>query len=465
MNFGGLIFLLVCHYLSGRGVLRLFKIALAPLPAFCVAMMVGVPVISFGPCILQLLHIPIDAQSVTITAAVMGALHAIPLFVPFRRPRFKFNLPQLYQVPFLLVITALVLISVWRCYYYPTYARDMLSGPELIAEYTVREKTMINSVFTIDLHTTNNHFKSPYITTLQVIYKLLVHPFGGLWLSVLFVSFMIWLYTLVKERIHPVLAGFLLFLFISTPELYAYTYLVLYDYSNMVLFFCGFYFLVRYTDEYKANQLLFAAFLFGIATYIRAETLMLVAMIVPLLLVYLYKDKMPKQGIVKVALFMAVPVFFYVLCIHVFVRLFVPVPFDVGGQMNQDLGNISVFFHRLLEVQSPLIFSRGGLLVFGFFIPFFYAVLLVDLAWQRKFSRESVIMLYGIAVVMIGLPFISYLFPLADLYNTTKRGLFKMLPLMLIYLANSSTLQRLSELIKKWEFSMPKKSTKAYKHT
>lgn len=459
MNITGLIFLLACHYFSGRGILRLFKVELPVLGTFCVAMMVGVPVISLGPCILQILHMPIDAAHVTFVSALIGAALIVPLFFPFKRPRLiKFRLPQLYELPFLFVITLIVSVSVWRCYYYPTYARDMLSGSELIAEYTVREQTMINSVFSIDLHTTNNHFKSPYITALQVIYKLLVHPFGGYWLAVLSVSFIIWLYTLLKDRIHPMLAGFLLFLFMCIPELFAYSYLVLYDYSNMVFFFGGFYFLAMYLGSYKTHQLLFSAFLFGIATYIRAETLVLVGMILPLVLWYLFKNKMAvKETLFKAALFMAVPVFFYVLCVHVFVRLFVPVPFDVGGQMNHDLGNISFFFTRIKEVQTELIFSERAMRVYGYYVIFFYLVLLTDIAWQRKFSREAVIILYGIAVVLIGLPFISYLFPLADLHNTTKRGLFKMFPLILLYMANSSTLQTLSGLITKWEFSEPRK--------
>ncbi|MFI5195924.1 MAG: hypothetical protein ACHQD8_02450 [Chitinophagales bacterium] len=50
---------------------------------------------------------------------------------------------------------------------------------------------------------------------------------------------------------------------------------------------------------------------------------------------------------------------------------------------------------------------------------------------------------------------LGYLIPLVDLMNTTKRGLFKALPLMLLYMANSASLQRISEAIKQWEFVKP----------
>ena len=122
------------------------------------------------------------------------------------------------------------------------------------------------------------------------------------------------------------------------------------------------------------------------------------------------------------------------------------------------LSDAQEFFNRIKEVQTELIFSERAMRVYGYYVIIFYVVLLTDIAWQRKFNREAVIALYGIAVVLIGLPFISYLFPLADLHNTTKRGLFKMFPLILLYMANSSTMQTLSGLVTKWEFSEPKKS-------
>ncbi|WP_431211949.1 hypothetical protein ACQ86N_40220 [Puia sp. P3] len=119
----------------------------------------------------------------------------------------------------------------------------MLSGPETIAEYAIREQSMINSFFGLDLSSTNNQFKSPFLISLQVIYKLAGFPFGQVWLSVVFISFTVFLYHFLRERLHPVLAGLLLLLFLMTPEIFAYTFMILYDYSNMVFFCLGLYFL------------------------------------------------------------------------------------------------------------------------------------------------------------------------------------------------------------------------------
>ncbi|MFI5195923.1 MAG: hypothetical protein ACHQD8_02445 [Chitinophagales bacterium] len=365
MNLAGLIFLLITHYLSGSGCLRLFRLELKPVPLFCLSMMAGVPLLSFAPCILQLLNIPIDSASVYISIAVFTALFCIPLLINFKLPKFKkMTLPEIYEWPFIFIIMLLIVISVWRCFYLPPYARDMLSGPELLAEFAVREKTMVSSVFTVELQSTNNYLKSPFITSLQIIYKLLVSPFGQVWLSVLFISFLGWLYAMLRERIHALLAGFLLMFFLMMPDVYAYSYVLLYDYSNMIFFFCGFYFIIKYVNSDRLNDLICSAFLFGLATYIRTETLALVVMIMPVPAFYFYKKRLPvKKMAIRLGIFLAFPIAFYIVCMNVFVRNFVPFNFNVASQVK--FSNISFLFERLNDMNTKLIFSAIGIEIYG----------------------------------------------------------------------------------------------------
>jgi len=454
MNLLGLLFVLTAHYFSGRGILRLFRVTLPRLQIFCASMIIGVAVLSFVPCFVQLMNIAITVTSVSIGIGVVTWLLIIPLVINFKKPVFqKIVLPARYEWPFIIILIFLMAVSVWRCFYYPPLSRDMLTGPELIAEYTVRESTLVNSVFSIDLTTTNNYFKSPFITGLQIIYKLLVCPFGQLWLSVIFVSFTTWLYALMRRAIHPLLGGLLLLFFISIPDLYAYTYIILYDYSNTVFFFCGFYFLYRDSESQLTADILLATFLFGLATYIRTETLVLVVMTAPLLFTILYRLKVPaKKATLYAAAFLGIPALFYVVCIHVFVRNFIPIPFDLGSQVNPQLSHVSVFFARLWDMNRYLIFSRWGISEYGYFIFLFCYLLLLDVCCIRRFNRASLIALYGIAVVYFGIAFLGYLLPLYDLDNTTKRGLFKLLPLMFLYMCNSGVLLRLSAALEKWEY-------------
>ena len=460
MNFPGLIFLILAHFISGRGILQLFKLQLKPVQMICLSVMLGVPLVSLAPCFIQLWHIPITFTSVFVGVAIVALLCSIPLFINFKRPTMgKIELPGIYELPFLLVCLGLVVLSVWRCYYYPPTARDMLAGPELLAEFAVREKTMVSSVFNVDLHTTNNYFKSPYITCLQIIYKLLsTPPFGQTWESVLFIPFIIFLYSILRERIHPFIASLLLFLFMTIPDLFAYSFVMLYDYSNMVFFFLGFYFLLRHLENKRINDFAFSVFMFGLATYIRVETVILVGMISLLPVYVFFREKQDLKSIaIKWAVMMAVPTAFYFICIDLFVRHFVPLPFNASNDINKNLGDISYLFNRFKEMDDKLIFGQQGKVVYGLYMYFFLGLLAADIfvfltnTKKQLFSREAQFALYGIAVIYVGLPFLGYLLPLFDIMNTTKRGLFKLLPMIVLYMANSRLLQMISNWLKKIE--------------
>ncbi|MBL7692637.1 MAG: hypothetical protein JNM41_13685 [Flavipsychrobacter sp.] len=450
MNLTGLLLVTIAQFLSGSGIVRLFRLQIGAIANICLSMIVGIFFISLAPAMLQLAHIPITGSNTAIAVAVITALCSIPLVVMFRKPNFSgFALPELYEIPFLLVFLAFFITSAFRCYYFPPTPRDVLAGGELLAEFTIREKTMLNSVFSIDLHTTNNHFKSPYITCLQVVYKLFVSPFGGVWLTAIFVPFTWWLYTILKERVHGLVACTLLLMYFCIPDAFAYSYIILYDYSNMIFYFTGFYFLMQYQTHQRRNDFAFSILLFGIATYIRVETLVLVSLAALMPAYTQFKAKQPiKDIIVNGLLLMAGPVFFYVLCMNIFIPNFVPVKMDTAAQINHNMSDISVFFTRISAINNDLILSDKGLLVYGYFFYYFIAILLADLVLIRKFNKEARMALYGIAVVYFGLALLGYLLPLFDVMNTTKRGLFKLLPLILMYYANSGIVTRISDFLK-----------------
>jgi hypothetical protein len=54
-------------------------------------------------------------------------------------------------------------------------------------------------------------------------------------------------------------------------------------------------------------------------------------------------------------------------------------------------------------------------------------------------------------VIYFGIPFLGYLLPLFDLDNSTKRALFKIFPLMLLFIANSGIMREISVKITDWE--------------
>jgi hypothetical protein len=216
----------------------------------------------------------------------------------------------------------------------------------------------------------------------------------------------------------------------------------------MVFFCAGFYFLMKFLESAKKEDLFFSGLLLGFATYIRTETLVLCVMLLPLLGVWVAKNKSAaKQALLPVFVFIIIPMLFYLLCNNVFIPSFVPVAFHVADSINPHLADISIFFKRLADIHTDLIFSYRGKGSFGYFIWLFYAVALADMIWIRRARKEAGFLLYGVAVVIVGLAVIGYLVPMADLWNTTKRGLFKAIPLMVLYLSQSYLVQLLAKKI------------------
>jgi hypothetical protein len=465
MNITGLIFLIIAHFFTGIGILSVFNIKQKPIMRITLAIILGVMLASMVPMILQLCHVPITKTSVSISILVIALLSNITQLKKYNYsiPNFtkhKLNI-KLYELVFIIVFIALLIPSVWRCYYFPPNARDVLAGPEPMAQYTVQEHTMINSLFSVNIESTNNHLKPPYIADLLIIYKLLVHPFGQTWLSVIVISFLIWFYSLLREQLHPVITGILMLFFICMPDPYGYTYIVLFDYSNMMLFFLGTYFLSCYLQSRQDNLFYFTCLLFGFATFIRFDTLVLIAMLLPMLWFFYKKEKVKiSKALLHSSLLLIVPYLFYFIWVDIFIKYYMPISFDVSNEINHNLADVSVFFKRLHDMTIALFFSKLTLQLFGLMTYLFLTILITDLIFFRNFNMQARIMLYVILVVYLGLPLLGYLIPWFDLDNTTKRGFYKIFPPMVMYMRNSAFINRLSQQITAFEFGKTNTETR-----
>lgn len=458
MTFIGFIFLLLIQFLSGWGLVQMFGAEPHRLKRTALCFAVGVALVSMVPFFLELARIPIDLTSVLAGMLLLCALVNIPGLRKWRTWSFKGMkvrwLPsfKLYEWPFMVVFALILIASVWRAYYFPPNARDVLSGPEVVAEYAVKEHTMINSVFTVDLQTTNNYQKPPFITGLQIIYKLFGFPFGQVWLSVLTLAFTVFLYQALREKVHAIIAGLMLLFFFAIPELYAYTFIILFDYPNMVFFFFAFYYLVRYLSSGKANEFYFATVLFGIASYIRLETLFFVGLLLPAIWISAAKHKFGfATTAIRSLMLLGASSLFYILWVKVFMAYYMPGQFNIKNQFNTHLSSLLPLWERFRDLNIRLLFGRLSPLLWGYYFPAFLTLLAGEIAFFRRLSRESRNWIYGITIIYLGLPVMGYLLPLVDLMHTTKRSLFKILPLMLMALANNGLLQMLSQRISSWE--------------
>jgi hypothetical protein len=463
-----ILLLTIIQFIAGFGILNLFKIDLKPGMFISLAILLGVAVFSVMPFLLQLAFIPLTSVNIFVSIIVACVLLNLKFKSGIARlQELKANIRfriKIYELPYVALIVFIVFVSAWRCFYYPPLPRDLTSGAEVIAEYAIREKTMINSVFSVNLETTNNVFKPPYITCLQIIYKYAGFEFGQIWLSTIFACFLIFLYHALTFTIHRVFAGLLMIFFLAIPEMFAYTIMVLFDYSNAVFFFLSVWFLYEFFRNEQRNYLAFAGLLMAIATYIRSETLILACLMVPAIVWHHWKNKTGiVKGLVSSAFFVVPSVLAYVISITIFINRYLPVQYNIGELVNSNLGNLEPFFARLNQMTFNLIFDelnddievKKGIGYYGYFFYFFLALLLFEivfnLKYKNKISGTARNWLYAVLVIYFGFPLLGYLLPLLDLDNSTKRGLFKIFPLMLLYMANNSLLVAWSQKITKWE--------------
>jgi hypothetical protein len=453
-----LIAVLLCfvQFMTGFGVLTLCRIWLKPGMFISLAAMLGVAVSSFVPFVLELCFVPLTAANIFLVLAVTCLL----VNLRFKQGRAQFSKIlatsrfrlRLYEIPFLLVIGFIMFVSVWRCFYFPPTSRDFTSGAEAIAEYAVREKTLINSVFTVNLEKMNNHFKSPYLASLQVIYKYAGFPFGQIWLSNLFIFFIIFLYHALGLTLHRALAGLLTIAFLAIPQMYAYTFMGLFDYSNAVFFFLSAWFAHQFLATGGRKYIAFAGLLMGIATYIRSETLILAGL---LFLGIAWHHVRKRHSFFKLVgsgcYFLLPSACIYLLTVYVYINFYLPVVYDIDGQVNANLLNPGPFFQRFMDINTWLIFSAKGVDYYGYFFFLFLAVFITDLIFNRKLEKVAANWLYAALVVYLGLALLGYLLPLLDLDNSTKRGMFKIFPLLLLYMGNSAVLINLSRRVESWE--------------
>jgi hypothetical protein len=454
--------LFVLYYLiAGYGVVTLFRLTLRTAYTIALSLLLGIAVASLLPFLLQLLHIPLTTPIVFGSLLLAAILLNIPTLRRIRSEGWKAVWKSLnpgpfrilaYEIPFLVIFIFLALVSIWRCYYLPPTSRDALSGPEAIAEFAVREHSMINSFFNIDLASTNNQFKSPFLISLQLICKLAGFPFGQVWLSVVFVSFIVFIYHSLKESLHPIIAGLLLLMLMMTPELYAYTFMILYDYSNMVFFFLSLWFLFGYFRNQTINWFYLSGLLMGIATYIRSETLVLALLFIPPIVLAQVRTRMTvKQIIFGGSLFLLPSLLLFFLPGPLYINYYLPLHYPVGGLMNQNLSDWRPLFQRYSDIVTRLIGSSFGVHLWGYLYFFAAFFLAAEVFARDRFNRTARNWLYAMLVLYLGLGALGFVLPLMNLDETTKRGMFKMLPLLLLYLGNNAWLLRLSRWISRWE--------------
>lgn len=435
----------IAEVLIGIGILSLSGVQMRGWRFMFLSLIVGMGTVSLIPFTLDMLHIPLTGMSIF---SVIAAF-AITAIVISRNTlkNLQVGIPKLrlYDLPWLGILGLALYYAIFRSTAIPLFPRDVMAGAEPIAEYALKEHTFINSVFEQDFSINNNPFKSIYLPALQLIDKLIGFEYGKIWVVILSFSFIFFIYTTLKRHVHSIIAGFICVTLLTAPEFFGFTFLILYDLSNMIFFFLSIYFLRQYFNDYKRGLLILSAYLMFIATYIRPETLMIAGVVMGYMVLYLFFAKKRKLGSLAPALIVVVSAISYFITSHVFLNYYVPVEYDVSGTINDNLTDLSPLFTRFSDMITVLTFSERGYGCYGYFFLIAFILLGAELLIYRKLTKDGKFWLGVYFFTFLGIAIMGYILPLADLLHTTKRALLKAIPVMIMYMANNQVLKALSE--------------------
>lgn len=464
------ILLAFAHYMLGWGILKAIGIKeiSASIQYTVVCLLFGLGLSSLLPVILEIFSIPIHKTSLFITIVLSTILPAI-FWIKEPRQSFSSILKaysknfRLYDLVFIIVLLYLLLPGILKCVYYPPVPRDLTSGAEAIAEYTLKEQHINNSYFSVDLSSTDNYQKPPFLLGLQIIYKMYVQPFGQVWLILFGCGFFSFLYVILRKMVHPVLAGLATILVLAIPEFYPYTVVLpLYDFPCTVYLLFGFYYLFLFIKDKDKQNLWLSSVGFGMATLVRPETIFLVLMIC----ISYYISQIIASGkvLVKTAflsccILLLTALVLDVFTMEIFVKHFIPSKLEFGNKFTSDLSNLAPLYRRWELLTEVLMFTKSGapnnlsqpLYAETFNVMVVFIV--IELAFvfvTRKINFNAACWFGFMVLVFILLLLIGYLLPFTEFTNA-KRGLFKMIPLIFIFVVNTRAVQYFSQKIVSWE--------------
>ncbi len=478
MNTLNLFFLTLMHCVMGFSLLNLLRVKIDnSLLKICISLLLGIGITSLLPMFMEFAHIKFTKTSVIVT--IIGA-SLFPFLLTFKQTiseiksfSIDFSKIKIYDLLALGAMFYLLYIGSYKCYLFPTYSRDFTSGPEVIAEYAIKEGHIINSVFGLDLLSTNNHQKPPFIVGLQIIYKMFVQEFGQVWLILISHAFFISLYLILRKFSHALFAGIFVLASIAVPELYAYIIMVLFDFSNMVYVFIGFYFLYQYLfyEERQKSNLILSSIFFMLATYIRPETMILSSMVAGFYFIWSYREDKLNHWKTKLfhTIYIALPsILMYIISIEIFVKRLLPGKFHAINAINSNLSHLSPLWQRYSDMIHVLMYNRNpneGYSSIGLFNETFTFLLIFVLAelgialYRKTWERKSQFWFFSILITYLFIGFFGYLLPLATLNDTTKRALFKLIPLIFAFGSQTFFIQFLSRLLHNWELDIKSKTT------
>jgi len=438
-----LICILLLQFLTGFGIIDRFPVISRFAQKISLSVLIGFFLSTLAVYLLEILHLPISTFSV-ITANVLltAAINHNParLAKSLKSLVIQDNVSiKIYEIIFLTAIAYLLFFSFWRTYSIPVTPYDSIVGIDLVARQALKEGHIISSMFFREdfrPFLSTQPYYAPFTMLMQIIYRSVGLPFGQLWLGFLTVSFFVFAYSKMCEKVHPIISGFCILLLLCAPELYAYTFLLQTDFSNAVFFAIGMIFTVNFLGSRNTEYFTLAALFMAAACWTRTETIIIVSAIALVLAVLLYSE-MKFKAIRFASIYLAASAASTFLWNIIFFKFYFPVTPQVKEQVIwkglYSYEKTSTVFHGM----NFFLFSMD---YWGFTLYLFILLWLINLLFSRK----------GKAWANLGWPLLIYVcffimlhhFSLMNIEYTFRRGVMKFLLVMCLLTSEFPILQK-----------------------
>ncbi|MBI2793967.1 MAG: hypothetical protein HYX66_04860 [Ignavibacteria bacterium] len=359
----------------------------------------------------------------------------------------KFTL-QMHDVVSIVIASGLAYYVVWAAWYWPVTPFDAMAGIDLVARQTVEEGTIANRVFfesSLTSNLSNQPFYAPYAMLMQVMYRLMGFTFGQLWVSFVAIAFSWIVWIALRQVCHAFIANVLWFFFLLTPEILGYTYLLQTDYANAAFFSTGVLMLVAGLRSDSKAHFTVSAFLFSAACWSRSETIAIVMAGVIASIPLFRKAMAWREVFLQSGKVIGASLISFLLWSAYYVPFRLPIQPDLSWELK---GNA---LQRLLQV-IPDTFQHVIINTHLWGWAFILFVIMFGISWITTRTPGRMALLLWIAVTLLCLVVISSVFQSAIVELTLRRGIFKIIPLIIILIGSLPLIRIWSERLRQWEF-------------
>lgn len=274
--------------------------------------------------------------------------------------------------------------------------------------------------------------------------KLIGHPYTQIWVSIVAICFWWFTWASIRRIAHPLIAGMLTVLFVITPEMLGYSYMLQTDFANAAFFTAGCILLLRASDDASQQTLFLSAVAFSAACWSRTETPLLVVLVTAIALPHLFRVFGVGKGLAGSVGVLLLSVLTFGLWNIIFFNWYLPVQPSTAEQLR---GFDVARFVDVVTSSWTLVISSSEL--WGWIVWIFVAVAIADTVVNRKVSQP--LMLGIILATLVGMFIVGTVFSAAIVEQTLRRGMFKIIPLLVVAIAGSGIVSSASSALYSWE--------------